>query len=300
LGVANRPRVSAVVVNYNARDHLLECVRSLRADGVDEIVVADNASTDGSLPAVSRLDPDVVPVPTGGNLGFGSAANRGLAVTTGEYVAVLNPDVVVESGTMKALAAALDADAGLGAVAPRVDNPDGSLYPSVRAFPTMADAIGHAFLGFVAPRNRFSRRYRMLDWDHGRASDVDWASGTCLMLRAAALGDAARFDESYFMYVEDVDLCWRMHQAGWRIGYEPAGRVVHALGASSRLMPYRMIAEHHRSLLRFASKTAIGARRGLLPVVAAGLGARTLAAWAHHALSGRDAGAGRPGPPPTT
>jgi N-acetylglucosaminyl-diphospho-decaprenol L-rhamnosyltransferase len=285
--VGDHPRVSAVVINYNARDHLLECVRSLRADGVDEIVVADNASTDGSLPAVSRLDPDVVPVPTGGNLGFGSAANRGLAVTTGEYVAVLNPDVVVESGTMKALAAALDADAGLGAVAPRVDNPDGSLYPSVRAFPTMADAIGHAFLGFVAPRNRFSRRYRMLDWDHGRASDVDWASGTCLMLRAAALGDAARFDESYFMYVEDVDLCWRLREAGWRVGYEPAGRVVHTVGASSELAPYRMIAAHHRSLLRFSARTARGRRRLLLPFVAAGLAVRTLLAWLQRVSRGR-------------
>jgi len=165
--------VSAVIVNYNARDHLVECVRSVRADGVDEIIVVDNASTDGSLERVAKIDPDVVTVETGGNLGFGSAANRGLAVARGEYVAVLNPDVVVESGTTKALAAALDGDPGLGAVAPRVDNPDGTLYPSVRAFPSMADAIGHAFLGFVAPRNRFSRNYRMLDWDHSRAADVD-------------------------------------------------------------------------------------------------------------------------------
>jgi N-acetylglucosaminyl-diphospho-decaprenol L-rhamnosyltransferase len=285
--VAERPRVSAVVVNYNARDHLVDCVRSVRADGVDEIIVVDNASTDGSSEAVTRIDPDVVIVPTGGNLGFGSAANRGLAVARGDYVAVLNPDVVVESGTMKALAAALDADAGLGAVAPRVDNPDGTLYPSVRAFPSMADAIGHAFLGFVAPRNRFSRNYRLLDWDHSRAGDVDWASGTCLMLRADALGDEARFDESYFMYVEDVDLCWRLRDAGWRVGYEPAGRVVHTVGASSELAPYRMILAHHRSLLRFSARTASGRRRWLLPLVAAGLAVRTVLAWLQRASRGR-------------
>src|SRR5205085_9894690 len=86
-GVPERPRVSAVVVNYNAREHLLECVRSLRADGVDEVIVVDNASEDGSLAAVAVLDPDVVCIPTGGNLGFGSAANRGLAVSRGEYAA---------------------------------------------------------------------------------------------------------------------------------------------------------------------------------------------------------------------
>jgi N-acetylglucosaminyl-diphospho-decaprenol L-rhamnosyltransferase len=285
--VADALRVSAVVVNYNARDYLLECVRSLRADGVDEIVVVDNASSDGSLAAVAALDAEVVRVPTGGNLGFGSAANRGLAVARGEYAAVLNPDVVVESGTMKALAAALDADPGLGAVAPRVDNPDGTLYPSVRAFPSMSDAIGHAFLGFVVPGNRFSRRYRMLDWDHARASDVDWASGTCLMLRTAALGDQAHFDESYFMYVEDVDLCWRLRDAGWRVAYEPAGRVVHTVGASSELAPYRMILAHHRSLLRFSARTARGRRRLLLPLVAAGLGLRTVLAWLQRAYRGR-------------
>ena len=285
--MGERPSLSAVVVNYNARDHLVDCVRSVRADGVDEIIVVDNASTDGSLEAVAKVDPDAVTVSTGGNLGFGSAANRGLVVARGEYVAVLNPDVVVESGTMKALAAALDGDAGLGAVAPRVDNPDGTLYPSVRSFPSMTDAIGHAFLGFVAPRNRFSRHYRMLDWDHAPASDVDWASGTCLMLRAAALGDAARFDESYFMYVEDVDLCWRLHDAGWRVGYEPAGRVVHTVGASSELAPYRMILAHHRSLLRFSARTASGRRRLLLPLVVVGLALRTVLAWLQRASRGR-------------
>src|SRR5947209_19783299 len=126
----------------------------------------------------------------------------------------------------------------------------------------------------------------MLDWDYAPASDVDWASGTCLMLRAAALGDAARFDESYFMYVEDVDLCWRLRQAGWRVGYEPAGRVIHTVGASSELAPYRMIVAHHRSLLRFSARTARGARRILLPVVAAGLVVRTILALLQRAAPG--------------
>jgi N-acetylglucosaminyl-diphospho-decaprenol L-rhamnosyltransferase len=285
--VGDGVRLSAVVVNFNARQHLLDCVGSLRADGVDEIVVVDNGSSDGSLDALAALDPGVERVPTGGNLGFGAAANRGLAVARGEYAAVLNPDVIVEGGTMKALAAALDDDPGLGAVAPRVDNPDGTLYPSVRAFPSLGDAVGHAFLGFVAPENRFSSRYRMLDWDHAARRDVDWVSGTCLLLRRAALGDLARFDESYFMYVEDVDLCWRLWQAGWRVGYEPAGRVVHTVGASSELAPYRMILAHHRSLLRFAARTARGPRRLLLPVVAVGLAVRTLLAWVQRRTRGR-------------
>jgi N-acetylglucosaminyl-diphospho-decaprenol L-rhamnosyltransferase len=263
---------------------------------VAEIVVVDNASSDGSVHAVRAADPDVVVVETGANLGFGTGANRGVALTTGDYLLILNPDTVVEPGTVKALAEALDRDAGLGLVGPRMENLDGTLYPSVRRFPDLAVAAGHAFVGLVWPSNPFTRRYRMLDWDHDRpAADVDWVGGACLLVRRSAFDVVAGFDEAYFMYVEDVDLCWRLRLAGWRIGYEPGGRVVHALGASSRLMPYRMIAEHHRSLLRFASKTSTGPKRAILPVVAAGLAARTLAAWAHHALSGRDAGAGRPG-----
>lgn len=293
--------VGAVVVSYNSAGYLPDCVRSLRAEGLVEVVVVDNASVDGSVGAIRANDPAVVVIEAGSNLGFGSGANLGADAATADYILILNPDTVVEPGTVKALSEALDRDAGLGLVGPRMENLDGTLYPSVRRFPDMVVAAGHAFVGLVWPTNPFSRRYRMLDWDHDRpSSDVDWVGGACLLVRRAAFDAVGGFDEGYFMYVEDVDLCWRLHQAGWRIGYEPGGRVVHALGASSRRTPYRMIAEHHRSLLRFASKTSAGARRGLVPVVAAGLAARTLAAWAHHALSGRDAGAGRVGPPAAT
>jgi N-acetylglucosaminyl-diphospho-decaprenol L-rhamnosyltransferase len=278
--------VSAVTVSYNSASDLPDCIRSLRAEGLDEIVVVDNASSDGSPAAAVAADGAVTVVETGANLGFGTGINRGVDRTTGDYLLLLNPDTVVEPGTVKALVEALDRDPGLAVVGPRIENLDGTLYPSVRRFPDMVVALGHAFVGLVWPTNPFTRRYRMLDLDHDRpAADVDWVSGACMLVRRAAFDAVSGFDEAYFMYVEDVDLCWRLGQAGWRIGYEPGGRVVHALGGSSRLMPYRMITEHHRSLLRFASKSATGARRGLVPLVAAGLAARTLAAWLHHALA---------------
>jgi N-acetylglucosaminyl-diphospho-decaprenol L-rhamnosyltransferase len=277
-------RVSAVVVNYNARDHLLECVRSLRADGVLDVVVVDNASTDGSAEALARSDETATFVQTGANLGFGTAANRGVSVTTGEYVLVLNPDAVVEPGATKVLAEALDRDPALAAVGPRVQNPDGSLYPSARRFPDLLVAAGHAFLGLANPDNRFSRRYKMLDTDRTRSGEVDWVSGTCMLVRRTAYSVVGGFDEAYFMYVEDVDLCWRLQRAGWRVGYEPAAGVVHAIGASSDQAPYRMIAAHHRSLLRFAAKTTTGWRRLLLPLVAGGLVARTGLSWLRRAL----------------
>ncbi|MGI8778323.1 MAG: glycosyltransferase family 2 protein [Acidimicrobiales bacterium] len=277
--------VSAVVVNYNTRDHLLRCVASLRADGVDEIVVVDNDSVDGSGAALAAVD-DADFLPTGANLGFGSAANVGAAATSGHLLLVMNPDAVVKPGAVPAMVDALDADDGLAVVGPRVENPDGTCYPSARRFPELSVAVGHAFVGLVRPDNRFTRRYKMLDVDRDVAADVDWVSGTCLVVRRAAFEAVGGFDESYFMYVEDVDLCWRLHRAGWRVGYEPGAQVVHTVGASSDLAPYRMIAAHHRSLLRFAARTFTGPRRLLLPFVAAGLAVRTVLAWAQRAQRG--------------
>lgn len=284
------PEVSAVVVSYNASDHLVACVRSLRAGGVADIVVVDNASRDGSLDAVVVADPEVRTIQTGANLGFGRAANRGAAVTTTPLVLVCNPDTVLEPGCVDALVKRMDEDPQLGILGARIENPDGSVYPSPRRFPNMVDAFGHAFLGMVLPRNAFTRRYRMLDADRDVASgDVDWVSGSCFIARREAWDAVRGFDEAYFMFVEDVDLCWRVKRAGWRVGFEPSARVMHVQGVSVDQHPYRMLAAHHRSLLRFSMRSSQGFERLLLPVVAVGLGVRFALTCAHRALQGRRA-----------
>jgi N-acetylglucosaminyl-diphospho-decaprenol L-rhamnosyltransferase len=279
-------QLGAVVVNYNAGDHLIACVRSLRADGVERIVVVDNASSDGSLGAAEAADPELEVVRLGTNVGFGSAINRGAALVDGD-VLVMNPDAVVEPGTVKALQAVLEHDPRVGIVGPRIENPDGTLYPSARTFPAMGDALGHAFVGLVAPRNRFTRRYRMLDWDHAAAARVDWVSGACLLVRRACFDQLGGFDQRYFMYLEDVDLSWRAHRAGWEVAYEPAGRVVHVQGVSTDLAPYRMIASHHRSLFQFWRRTTPPPKRVVLaPLVAAGLVLRVVLASLQRLLDG--------------
>jgi N-acetylglucosaminyl-diphospho-decaprenol L-rhamnosyltransferase len=282
-GPGGRP-VSAVVVNYNARDHLLACIASLRAEGLDDVVVVDNDSSDGSRRALEAADPAARIVATGANLGYGTAANRGAAVAAGPRLLVCNSDVVVEPGAVKSLAAVLDAEPGVGIVGPRIESADGTLYPSPRTFPAMGDALGHAFLGLVAPRNRFTRRYRMLDWDHARGRSVDWVSGSCFLAEREAWDAVGGFDEDYFMYVEDVDLCWRAHRAGWDVAFEPEARVIHVQGVSTDLAPYRMIVEHHRSLLRFHRRSSTGMAAALTPAVAAGLATRAALACAQRSL----------------
>nr|MDQ3385895.1 glycosyltransferase family 2 protein [Actinomycetota bacterium] len=242
----SHPDVAAVIVSYNVADLLVRCVESLRADGIDRVVVVDNASADDSVAAIRRADPRVEVVALDRNLGFGAGVNRGVARTPEPHVLVLNPDVEVEPGSTKVLLEALARDPGLALVGPRIVTPEGETYPSARTFPDLVDAAGHAFLHFVWPSNPFSRRYRMLDWDHGDARDVDWVAGTHLLARRSAWDQVGGFDEAFFMYMEDVDLCWRLHAAGWRVGYEPGATVIHGIGRSTDQTPYRMIAAHHR------------------------------------------------------
>ena len=275
--------LAAVIVSFNVRDELLGCIRSLRADGVEEIVVVDNASADGSAAAAQAADPDVKVLALARNLGFGGGANRGVASTSAPYVAILNPDLVVEPGAAKALVGALEGDPGLGLVGPRIETPEGEIYPSARRFPSLVDAAGHAFLWFLWPSNPFTRRYRMTDWGHTDATDVDWVAGTHMVVRREAWDAVGGFDEGYFMYGEDVDLCWRLWKEGWRVGFVPDARVVHAIGRSTDQTPYRMIAHHHRSLWRFSRKTAAGWERPLLPAIGLALLVRTALAWLQRA-----------------
>ena len=286
---------AAVVINYEAGSALARCVRSLLADTstgtAPQVVVVDNGSSDGSAAAVEQevrvLDP-------GANLGYARAANLGIAATDAPVVAVCNADLEVDRGTASAILARLDAEPDLAAAGPMMRNPDGTIYPSARCVPRLRDAVGHGILGLVWPTNPFTRRYRQLDADPHRPRDVDWVSGAAIWLRRDAIAAVGGWDERYFMYAEDIDLCWQLRRAGWRIAYEPGGRVTHVQGASTAKHPYRMIAEHHRSVLRFAAKRWHGARRLALPLAAAFLTMRAVLAMAEHAL-GR-----RPRPPQVT
>lgn len=272
----------AVIVNYNAGDHLLACVESVLCDdgaGVPDVVVVDNASTDGSLAALDGIAAVRV-VRCEANLGFAAAANRGIAGSSAPVVAVLNPDTVLHNGAAGVLVERLEQEADLGALGPRIDNVDGSRYPSARREPALGDSIGHGLLGGWWPTNPATRRYREVDVDHTVARPVDWLSGAAMFLRREALDRVGGWDERYFMFMEDVDLCRRLRAAGWRVEYEPAGVVTHVEGVSRAHHPYRMIWLHHRAVLRFAAKHWRGPRRLLLPLAAAVLTARAALATA--------------------
>ncbi len=261
------------MVNYESGPSLACCVTDLNVVGLRELVVVDNGSHDGSLTAALDAVPGLQVIDPGRNLGYGAAANRGVAATTAPYVLICNSDLEVPVDAVAALVTALDADSGCALAGPLMWTPAGERYPSARRFPSFVDAAGHALLGLFAPDNRFTRSYQRTELDSApmEVHPADWVSGACFLVRRTAFEAVGGFDESYFMYAEDVDLCWRLGRAGWSVAYAPAAEVTHLQGRSTDRHPYRMILEHHRSLLRFASRSSTGRKRLLLPLVALGI-----------------------------
>ncbi len=275
-------RVGAVVVDHNAGAVLVNCARSLLAEQVGALVVVENGDHRGALHALEAAGVPAPVLHSGRNLGYGAGANRGAAALGDgvEFLLVCNPDLHVHPGAVDAMVATLDHHPAWAVAGPSILTPEGMPYPSVRPFPSPLDAAGHALFGALRPDNRFTRRYRPAPPAHDRATPADWVSGACFLVRRAAFEEVGGFDERYFMFAEDMDLCWRLHRGGWGVGFQPAAVVTHVQGVSTRRHPYRMLVAHHRSALRFAVRTTGGWRRALLPAAAAVLAGRLVAACA--------------------
>ena len=251
--------LSTIIVNYKSRRALLDCLGSLELDtaGLDrEIVVVDNHPADGTLEVLAQRYPRVRGIANAENVGFARAVNQGIAATTGEFVLVLNPDCFVEQGSIPALIGYLRAHPKTGVVGPRMVGEDGSLQYSARSFPDHFTFLfnRYSLLTRLFPRNRHSRRYLLLDWDHRSVRSVDWLSGACLMVRRTAIDQVGPMDEAYFMFNEDVDWCRRMRQGGWDVVYVPEALIHHDIGASRRKVDPKVIVERHRGMIHYFHK----------------------------------------------
>lgn len=234
--VASREfKVAVAVVSYNTRELLLRCLDSLAPDvesGRATVSVVDNGSADGSLEAVGARAPWAHVIDPGANLGFGPAVNLVANRTPGEWLLAANADVEFEPGALVALLAA-GADPAVGCVAPRLMLPSGGTEHSVHPFPTVPLTLAFN-IGLHRLSPRFGERMCLNGaWDPGRARDVPWAIGACLLLRRSAFEQAGGFDERQWMYAEDVDLQWRLGRLGWRTRYAPEARVRHESGAAA-------------------------------------------------------------------
>ena len=261
-------------MNFNARQFVVPCVGALVDElgnaGLDpvghEIVVVDNASVDGSADAVRALSPGVSLLANRTNLGFGRAANQGFRKTSGEYVLVLNPDVTVAAGALQKMVQFMDINRDVGLLLPKLLNADGSVQSSCRTFYTIPVLLlRRTPLGAIFRDTRSVRLHLMADWDHTEVREVDWGLGAAMLLRRSAFGQEAPFDERFFIYFEDVDLCIRLKESGWKVVYFPEAPMIHHhLRQSAAGWWNKARFEHLKSLIKFICK-----HRGLRPRITA-------------------------------
>ncbi|MFQ5575441.1 MAG: glycosyltransferase family 2 protein [Anaerolineae bacterium] len=250
--------LSVIIVNWNVKDLLRDCLRSVFASPLDpppEVIVVDNASADGSAAMVRQEFPQVNLIASPRNLGYVGGNNLGAAAATGNALLLLNPDTRLHPGALRVLCGYLVAHPQVGAVGPQLLWPDGTVQSSRRRFPTPATLFWEStLLEQWFPRNRIARRYRFEDVPPTRPLTVDWLVGAALCIRRQAWQAVGPLDESFFMYFEETDWCRCCAAAGWEIHYLPQAQVVHYEGQSSGQVAAARTLRFQRSKLRYAEK----------------------------------------------
>ncbi len=264
------PRVAAVVVSYESRETLEACLDSLARDPSVpvETVVVDNASRDGSLDRVRAFFPDVTVVANVENGGFARACNQGASLTRAPLLLFLNPDATLDAGAFAALAALFDTRPRLGVAGPRTLGASGDIQVSTGPDLSLSSEWRQRRLVRGVAR-RDPRILAEVDALHSTERAADWVSGSCLMVRREAFDAVSGFDEAFFLYEEDADLCRRIRAAGYDVVFTPDAIVRHALGRSMARAPERARREYDRSHLHYYRKYGGPFSRAVLRVLVA-------------------------------
>lgn len=252
------PVVSALIVSYNAKDLLLQCLRSFysSADVPVEAVVVDNHSSDGSGAAVTTEFPEATVLQQATNVGFGRANNLGLEHCKGRFVLLLNPDVTVDPRTVGRLADFMLTRQDAGAVGPRILLNDGTLDPdSRRSFPIPSTLFYHTIgLSRLFPKSPRFGRHNMGHVDESEVHEMDAGSAACLMIRKAAIDRVGFFDPRYFMFGEDIDLCYRLKLGGWKVFYQPIASANHHKALATKEVARRLNFQRHQAMWQYHAK----------------------------------------------
>jgi GT2 family glycosyltransferase len=263
--------ITAIVVNYNGGDALVECLGALMSGSIrPRIMVADNASTDGSFTRIQNLyghSQGVEFIANPSNLGFARAVNSQARQVKSEFLLILNPDCMLETGALEQLRDALQEDAQAGLVGPCVCDPDGRIQRGTyRRFPRPWNSLmtftGLSVLSAWFPSLSGVDMNRR-DWPQ-ETVEAEAVSGACMLVRLDALKAVSYLDESYGLHCEDLDLMYRLKQAGWRTLFVPSAKAVHVQGVSSRSRPFWVHRQKHLGMVRFFSK--FQAKQTILPL----------------------------------
>jgi len=273
-------KTTVAIVNYNTKDFLDKCLSSIyRFDSKYDfkVIVIDNNSDDGSVKMVRNNYPYVKLVVNSKNIGYTAAANQAIKQTDSDFLILLNSDTEVFEGSIDRIIEYLKNNTKVGVVGPKTIDSSGNAHLSCRRFPSFKEAAMHVLVGIFWPRNPYTRRYKMMDFDHNKEVKIDWVSGACMGLRREALDEVGLFDERYYMYVEDLDLCKRMWNAGWEVRYFPGATVVHYIGGSTKGTGVKLFYQQQKSVFRYFLKNHGSSWRVILiPLLVIALGFRVL------------------------
>jgi GT2 family glycosyltransferase len=250
--------VSIIIVNWNARDLIRPCLESIYREtrGVSfEVIVVDNLSSDGSVEMLRDDFPSVKLIASDVNRGFAGGNNVGMAVSTGRYLLLLNPDTLVRDNAIAKMVQFADVRPEAGVVGPRVLNMDGTLQRSCFLSPSVLNLLLSTFgLHKLSPKSSFFGREIMSWCPMTEERPVDVVSGCCMLVRRDAYRQVGGMDETYFMYFEETDWCYRIREAGWQVVYTPGAEITHLGGACTERVKSDMMAQHAASLLLFFRK----------------------------------------------
>jgi N-acetylglucosaminyl-diphospho-decaprenol L-rhamnosyltransferase len=255
---------AVVIVNFNTREHLRACLRTVVPERPERVVVADNGSSDGSAAMVRAEFPSVVLDVDASNPGYGAGANRGIRRCGSADVLLLNSDTRLTAGTLRGMAGYLALHPRAGLVGPRLRHPDGSLQPSAFAFPSLLrlPLERDVLAGLVRHVPLLRDRY-LPTWSHDAPRVVPWVMGAALLIRRRAFDEVGGFDESFFMYAEEIDFCFRARQRRWETHLAPVADVIHEGAASTSQHRAAMLAVGCASIRHFYRRHYSGARRVL-------------------------------------
>jgi len=245
--------LSVIIVNWNTKDLLLQCLESLYqgAKGIEkEIFVVDNSSSDGSGTAVREGFPEINLIENQSNLGFAKATNQGMNRSNGEYLLLLNPDTQVKDEAIERMLSFMDAHSEAGAVGAQLLNVDGSKQNSIANFPSLAtELLNKSFLRWLFPE-----KFPGKETDYPGPVEVDSVIGACMLVRREAVEQVGLLDEEYFLFLEETDWCYRMKEAGWKIYHNPHAEILHFQGKSAEAEKGKARIEYYRSRYHYFRK----------------------------------------------
>ena len=290
--VSKNKILAVIVVSYNSRSYLEKCINSIvesipeTEEDIIELIIVDNNSDDGSKSLIEDLCKkhailkSIINVK---NMGFAYANNQAIKSSSANYFFLLNSDTEIYEDSIESVLEYIKNDIPsnkIGIIGPKIINSDGTIQSSCRKFPSLINAVAHNILSLINPDNKFSRQYKMADADRSKSFETDWVSGSAMIISKAAMDNSGLFDDKYFMYVEDVDLCYRMWKSGYKVVYFPKIKVLHHIGKSGNNNPVKAQKMMQKSALRFFVKINKKSWKIILiPFVLPILGFRIILTW---------------------